>query len=279
MLVSIIVTTYNWPAALNACLRALAEQSYTQSYEIIVADDGSQPETKNLILDLQPEYPVPLIHVWQPDDGFRAAAIRNQAILKSRGAYIIFIDGDCIPPPTFIRNHVALAAPNKFVVGHRLLLSAELTHTILTQQLPSHRWSFIRWLGLRVLNQCNRILPLIRLPNKGPWRDWRTTQWKGAKGCNLGIWKSDLIQVNGWEEQFSGWGYEYSDLIIRLIHLGVKRRSGHGAVPAFHLWHAEHDRSRALMNESLLYSRFQTPTCVLAERGLQQYVEFKTVSF
>jgi glycosyltransferase involved in cell wall biosynthesis len=264
-LISVIITTYNWPEALNAVLCSL-EQQTTLPFEILIADDGSGPATRQIINDFQSRLTIPLHHIWHPDEGFRAAAIRNKATLAAKGNYIIFLDGDCIPRPNFIKAHMQLAEPGYFVAGNRVLLSQKFTSSVLTNQLPIHRWSFMRWSLMRFKQHCNRILPFISLP-LGLLRKLNPSQWIGAKGCNLAIWKQDLIEVNGWEEGFSGWGYEDSDLIIRLIRLGIKRKNGKQSVPVIHLWHPDNSRNRERHNWDLFQSR-QTIGILRSEKGL-----------
>lgn len=252
MKISVIVTTYNRPDALAAVLRGLATQD-AADFEVIIADDGSTTETKQLLEDLTPLLPFSLQHIWQPDEGFRAAKIRNQAVASAKGDYLIFMDGDCIPSVAFIHYHRLLAEKNFFVVGSRILLNREFTQQVLTQQLPVHTWRWPQWLHARWLKRCNRWLPTIIIP----WlpRKFRTSRWQGAKTCNLAIWREDFIAINGFDEAFQGWGYEDSDLIIRLLRNKVQRKEGFFALPVIHLWHPENDRSQEQANFQRLHKR------------------------
>lgn len=114
MKISVIVATYNWPSALRLSLQSLMRQT-AHNFEIVVADDGSRNETRELIERLTKSSPVPIIHSWQEDIGFSLARSRNQAVLKSHGDYLIFVDGDCIVPKDFVANHLKLAASGKVV--------------------------------------------------------------------------------------------------------------------------------------------------------------------
>ena len=125
-LISVIVTTYNREDALAAVLRSLAPQT-DADFEVIVADDGSGPGTAALIEAWKAKVGHRVVHVWHEDNGFRAAEIRNRAILASRGAYCIFLDGDCIVRPDFVATHRRLAERGWFVTGNRILLSPALT--------------------------------------------------------------------------------------------------------------------------------------------------------
>src|SRR5215212_3540345 len=107
-LISLIVSTYNRPDALGACLRSLSRQT-DRNFEIAVADDGSGAETRDLVKSWTANSSVPLKHVWQEDRGFRLAEIRNRAIVASAGDYLVFLDGDCIARPDFIVAHRRLA--------------------------------------------------------------------------------------------------------------------------------------------------------------------------
>jgi glycosyltransferase involved in cell wall biosynthesis len=248
----------------------LLAQHAAGAFEIIIADDGSREETAQCIKRLQQTTSIPIKHIWQPDEGFRAAAIRNKAILAATGDYIVFLDGDCIPRKNFIAEHRALAQANTFLAGNRILLTQAFTAQVLGQSLLIHKWTFREWLIPRLSGDCNRILPLLSLPRCSTLRLCRPKRWKGAKGCNLGVWKADLINVNGWEEEFTGWGYEDSDLVMRLLRAGVKRKAGHYRVPVIHLWHAENDRARERENWALLEAR-QEAGQTRAAKGLHEY--------
>lgn len=269
---SLIVTTYNWPEALDKVLEALMVQT-DLNFELLIADDGSGPQTTILIEKYQSFLPFPCKHIWQEDNGFRAAAIRNQALLQASGQYIVFLDGDCIPRRDFVEKHAKLAEAGYFVVGNRVLLSQDFTKSVLAQAevkgLKLYDWSFFRWFWARCLGYCNRCLSFIALPLTSPWRKRKTLVWKGAKGCNLGIFKSDLIRINGFEENFTGWGYEDSDLVIRLLSAGIKRKEGRFALTVIHLWHKENDRRKEKENW-LLLERVRHSKEVFSKQGLNQ---------
>ena len=121
-LISVIVTTYNREDALDAALRALAHQS-DRNFEIIIADDGSRPDTARVVESWQARLPLPLKHVRHEHRGFRGGEIRNRGIRASAGEICIFLDGDCLAPADFIAAHRRLAEPGWFVTGNRILLS------------------------------------------------------------------------------------------------------------------------------------------------------------
>ena len=249
-LISVIVTTYDREDALDAVLRSLSRQR-DRAFEVVIADDGSGPATAVVIEQWQPRLGVPLTHVWQEHRDFRAGEARNRAIRKSRGAYCIFLDGDCLVRPDFVAVQRQLAEPGHFVTGNRALLTERLTADVLTQRLEPENWTTLAWIGQRFGGGLNRLAPMFRLP-LGPLRKLRPQAWQGARSCNLAVWRSDLDRVDGFDASFSGWGKEDSDLLVRLLHAGVRRKDGAFATGVLHLWHPAADRASLPQNEQRL---------------------------
>jgi len=251
-LFSVIVTTHNSEAALDAALRGLLRQT-DRNFEVLIADDGSGPATAELIAAWARRGCFPLVHVHQDHRGFRSAEIRNRAILKSRGNLCIFLDGDCIPRPDFIAAHRWLAEPGWFVAGTRVLLGRELTARVLHKGLTPELWGLSEWLRYRLCGEVNRVMPLARLP-LGALRHLGPTAWRSARGANLAIRRTDLDRVDGFDARYIGWGREDSDIMVRLIRAGTRRKAGRYATGVLHLWHSAVDRSRLAENDRLLSS-------------------------
>lgn len=270
MLIAVIITTYNRPDALAAVLEGYLAQS-DRNFEVIVADDGSTEDTRKLVDSYRERAQFSISHVWQEDLGFRAAAARNRALATTTADYIVFTDGDCIPLPSFVARHRLLAAPGYFLAGNRLLLSERFTQKVLREKIPIHAWGISRWFFAWMKIDINRILPLFLMPNFGMIRKLAPQRWQGVKTCNLSAWRADLIKVNGLDESYSGWGLEDSDLVVRLLHAGVRHKSARLAAPVLHLWHREnprdcYDENRKKLNEILHSDR------VRALQGVQQYL-------
>lgn len=269
-LISVIVTTYNWPDALLLCLDSLNNQN-DKNFEIIIADDGSTQKTRQLINEFKQNTSIVIQHIFQDDLGFRAGTIRNKAAATSKGKYLIFLDGDCIVRPNFISRHRQLAEKGFWIPGNRILLSQSYTSKILSKRILVHTKPIFVLLAQWLKGNINRILPLIYLPFSY-FRYLKPEQWQKAMTCNLAVWKADFIAVNGFDEQFEGWGYEDSDLVIRLIHQRIKRKEGRFAVPVLHLWHNQNDRSQHDTNYQRLMSRLKDPSIIRAEKGIDQYL-------
>jgi glycosyltransferase involved in cell wall biosynthesis len=266
--ISVVITTYNRPDALSAVVEACFLQD-DKNFEIIIADDGSTANTREAIDRLRERSPVPLKHVWQPDEGFRAAMARNRGTLAATGDYIIFLDGDCIPQRDFIARHRALARPGFLVSGSRILLSQALTGKVLAEHidLPAlGAWDKLRY---RLRGDMNKVLQLLlRWPDLGRVR--RKFSWRRIKSCNLAVWRADLDKVNGFDESFVGWGHEDSDLVVRLFHAGVLRKDGAFATEVLHLWHREAKRDEESSNRRVVLERAANKT-TQAVRGLREH--------
>jgi glycosyltransferase involved in cell wall biosynthesis len=255
--ISVIVNTYNWPEALNLSLQSLAGQT-ERRFEIVVADDGSRPDTADAITAFAVSAPIPVRYVWHEDIGFRRSAILNKAIIEARGPYLIFVDGDCILQPDFVAQHRALAEPNHLVTGSRILLGRELSNELLTEGKWDYHTFRRKTLGHRLAGEISKIMPLfVRLTW---WRRrscYRSFVWRRIKGCNLACWKSDALAIGGFEEALTGWGSEDIDFVFRLQDKGVIRRSGTWATEVLHLWHKPADPSRAAANKKIVLDRIE----------------------
>ncbi len=241
MKVSLIITTYNWKEALEVVLKSVLQQTRLPD-EVIIADDGSREDTKELINHYRHNYPVPLIHSWQKDDGFRAARSRNLAISKATGSYIIIIDGDILLHPSFIEDHIKKAKPGWFIQAGRASLNKQVTDRIFSNYfLPSYTTAGIR-------NRKNTIhsSTLSKLFS----RKWNSS--KSTRSCNMSFWKSDLYAINGFNEEFIGWGREDSEIVERLLNYGLNRLYLKFSGLGFHLFHNENSRSNLSVNDTIL---------------------------
>lgn len=270
MRIALIITTYNRPDALAAVLEGCLIQT-DRDFEVIIADDGSTQDTADLIAAYQARAPFTIKHVWQEDAGFRAAAIRNRALAATDADYIVFADGDCVPPAGFVASHRRLSERGWFLSGNRLMLTQAFSEQVLRDKLPIHLWRLCDWLQARRRGQIGRLLPLLRLPVPEWLRKQMPRRWQGAKTCNLSAWREDLLRVNGLDESYTGWGLEDSDLVIRLLRAGIYNKSARFAVPVFHLWHRENDRSNLLENRQRLQEVLRA-THTRALQGVDQYL-------
>ncbi len=271
--ISVILSTFNRPNALRIVIETLCRQD-DGNIEIIIADDGSDESTKNVINELTKLYPKTKIkHVWQENKGFRLAKIRNLAVLKSSGEYLIFLDGDCIPPPNFIKSHRELMEQGCAVYGQRILSSA--TFTAIIEQDPTllftgKFWKFTNFLKLYITRNINRILPTIKISN-GQWRKHSPRGWQNIRGCNWAMWRQDYIAINGSDETFIGWGAEDKDVAVRLINYGVCLKDGRYNSYVLHLWHPIATRESSKLNLSTVKFR-ESKSIIYPKKGINDSI-------
>ena len=251
MKISLVVSTYNNPGYLKKVLKGITLQTQPP-YEALIADDGSGPDTAEAVGHwLNKPLPFPVFHLWQEDNGFRAAKIRNEAIRRSSGDYIITLDGDCVPERHFIRDHASLAQKGFFFQGKRLLIGKRASG-FFDPVLASNGYL----LSLLLKGELKNSHHLLRLPFLPGFRD---ASLKGTRSCNMGFFREDLIAVNGFNEDFVGWGREDSELAARLYKYGLNRKSHPFRALCFHLWHEGNDRSGLEKNEKILNDVLASP--------------------
>jgi glycosyltransferase involved in cell wall biosynthesis len=265
--IALIVTTYNRPDALARVLAGCGAQT-DQAFDVIVADDGSRDDTRLAVETAAKTASYPLRHVWHPDDGFRAAEIRNRGVLATDADYLVFLDGDCVPRPDFVARHRALAEPGRLLSGSRILLSEEMTRDVIAQQTDIHLKDLAYWFSSWRAGRINKFLPLL-VPGLPVPRTFNDTSLRGIKSCNLGVWRSDFERVNGFDQSFVGWGHEDADLAVRLYNAGVRRKRGFCATEVFHLWHREQSREQESPNYRRMMARRNTDV-IRAEAGLTE---------
>ncbi|MDR7305267.1 glycosyltransferase family 2 protein [Rhodoferax saidenbachensis] len=255
-LISVVITTYNRSDALSLVLAGLARQT-DQQFEVVIADDGSQPEHVVAIAAAAEAMQFPVTHVWHPDVGFTAAQVRNLGVAAARGAYLVLLDGDCVPEVDFIARHRQLQETGYFINGSRVLLSRPFTDGLLCGgEMPVGR-TFGYWLTRRWAGDASKLTGALRLPDLGLRRQ-TTFVWKGIRSCNMAVWRVDYEAVNGFDETFVGWGHEDADFVLRLHNAGLVRKNGFCATEVYHLWHPESDRGREGVNADKVRERQKT---------------------
>ena len=232
----VVVSTYEWPAALDAVLRGFGDQS-DDAFTLVVADDGSGDGTTAVVARWRARFGERLTHVRQPDEGFRLARVLNLGALALDAEYLVFLHGESVPRRHFVRAVRSCAVPGWFVAGRRIDLSEGLTTRVLSQSVPVHRWGMIDWLRVR-----KEVAPLMSLTRRDRRRVGASALPEFVPvdrtyGYLLGVRRSDFECVNGYDMRFEGWGEEDVDIAVRLRRLGLRcGHAGHDAT-LIHLWH------------------------------------------
>jgi len=242
MRISLIVTTYNRPDALFLVLKSIKNQR-VKPYEVIIADDGSDNQTKEVIDGFSSASELNLIHSYQEDNGFRVAESRNKAISIAKGEYIILADGDMLLHTEFIHDHAINAQKGFYIQGSRVLLSK-----IKTQEVLVNKTILFHFFQTGLKNRLNSIHSSF-LSNIFTTH---SNQLKGVRTCNMSFFKKNCIDVNGFNMEFKGWGREDSEFVARLFNSGIIRKTIKFAAVQYHLWHKESNRKLLNENDQLL---------------------------
>jgi glycosyltransferase involved in cell wall biosynthesis len=234
---SVIIPTSNQPRFLDLVLLSFRHQC-AEGFEVVVADDGSGSETEEVVRRHAEARRFPIRHLWHEDEGFRKTVILNKAVKAAE--VLIFNDGDCLAHPRYVESHLKLARPGAYAVGRTPRLSQKLTERITEADVAagraqsmspvkildglfgkSKKLEFGLYVGnpllFRIVSRLKRNLDL----------------WGGNFSCS----KADFVRVNGFNEEFVGWGKEDLELGIRLHNLGLEVRSAANFAINFHLWH------------------------------------------
>jgi glycosyltransferase involved in cell wall biosynthesis len=235
---SVIVTTYNNVHGLKLVLAGLSRQSLRE-FEIVVADDGSGPETASAIEDFGARAPVPVHHLWHPHRGVRKSVILNRAIAAAQGNYLIFFDGDCIPTAECLARHVRSTQQGCYLAGGAVFLSRAFSDSLTAEDVTAGHLDR-PGLWWRHVNKRRRLL-VSHLPVIPPLMDRRVPRPPSWRGGNSSAFAQDLYRVGGFDERFT-YGFEDADLGQRLQAAGVQAKSIRYTCPVLHV---EHDRPYA----------------------------------
>lgn len=250
---SLIVSTYNWPEALELVLKSILNQTIMPS-EVIITDDGSKDETRLLIEKYKKIFSIPLIHIWQEDNGFRKSEILNKAILQSTNDYIIQIDGDVILNKNFITDHLKFSKPNQYLYGSRVNIKEKKIPELFKNKNINLNF-FTSNIGKRFRS--------IRIPVLNYFIKQNHEVSKKLRGCNMSYWRSDVMKINGYNEDFVGWGGEDYEFIHRLHLSGVKgRRIKHAAI-VYHIYHKEASKENCYKNAEVQQKSFESGSFIV----------------
>jgi len=266
---SVIVPTYNRPAALKLCLLSLTRQSRLPD-EVLIADDGSGQETRDLVDVMRRELEAhfPLRHIWQEDIGFRKPRILNETVRQSTGDYLIFLDGDCMAHRHFVRAHLEYSEPSAVLGGKRVEIGRELSEKIMSSGIPATTFTFgLLWDAVR--KRSRRVGESIYVKNKLIRRLFHRDRIhdRAIWGCNFSLSKQLFYDINGCDEDFLDGSAEDIDIGIRAVNSGNRLKSVRALAIIFHLWHrsswsAENEKGR--YNLAILQRRIDNrePYCL-----------------
>ena len=262
MKVSVIISTYNRPHYLERTIEGYLHQTCPPD-EMIIADDGSAEATALRVGELAAVSSVPMRHVWHEDNGFRAAAIRNKAVSSSIGEYLIFCDDDSIPSRSLVADHLQYAERGSFIQGHRVLLGEQISQDFRQKDGTYKAFLLLALQGRagNVMNAFRLPVPLIRL----------SSSMRGIRSCNMSIFREDFLAVNGFNEDFVGWGKEDSELAVRLYKNGLRRKDLKFRACCYHLYHRQYSRENLEKNIQRLQASVNAPA--FCANGVDKYLK------
>ena len=247
--ITVIIATYNKTDWLEKVLHGYANQTY-KDFDVIVADDGSTEETKSLIDSFKKDYPVPLNHSWHEDKGYRRQKILNETIVMAQNEYILFTDGDCIPREDFVETHAKYAEKGYFLSGGYCKLSMEISEKITREDIETKKCFDVDWLKSKGELGSKNTLKLSVKNKLADFLDVVTPTGATFNNCNSSAWKSDLLDINGYDERMQ-YGGPDRELGERLINNGIKTKQIRYKAICLHLDHARGYKTKESLDRNL----------------------------
>lgn len=258
MRISLIISTYNFSKALNLCLESVSRQTVMPD-EIVIADDGSSEETVKIISQWRHRLPLRILHVWQENKGFRKSMIMNKGLAVCSGDYIIQIDGDIIMERHFISDHIIYARRGYFLCGSRSRINKNYTQKLLQGKNVQLSF-FLPGIEDRVnAFRCRLLTPLFY-------------KYNHLRGCNMSFWRDDIIEINGYDETFTQYGYEDEDVQERLKRLGRTKKFIKFMCIQYHIWHPEHPSKNNLAETRKLIDRNNELDIIRSPHGIDLHM-------
>ena len=244
---TVVIATYNQPRELELALVALSRQTQHPA-EVIVGDDGSGSETRDLIQRYSTSLPFPLRHAWQRDVGYRKARVINEAVRMAEGDQIIFLDGDSFPHPAWVADHMKSANERHILCGRRVKLGPKLSPEVTTEDIENGSFDSAfspMILKSKLAGDTQRLGLAVRMPR--PIARIMHPRPRKLMGVNFSLPKSAFVAINGYNEEWQVYGHEDRDLELRLIRAGYPRKALLNRAVVFHLHHPEREKSEETM--------------------------------
>jgi glycosyltransferase involved in cell wall biosynthesis len=235
---SLIISFYNNLGYLKLLLAALETQT-EKNFEVIIADDGSDTKILPDLEKLFSQSSLNIIHIWQPDFGFRKNKILNKAILRAKNEYLIFIDGDCVPHPAFIHEHMFASERNTVLTGRRVNLSETFTKELSPENIREGylQKNFKKLVRDGIQGDSFDVEKGFYITSRF-FRNLFNNKYRGILGCNFSAFKSDFLAINGFDERYQAPSIgEDSDVQYRFELLHKKIKSLNNIAVQYHLYH------------------------------------------
>lgn len=272
--ITVIISTYNKIDWLEKVLWGYALQTH-KNLEVMVADDGSDHKTEELINEFRKDYPFPLRHIWHPDKGYMRQTILNEAILAASGDYIIMTDGDCIPKKDFVEIHASMAERGHFLSGGYCKLSLDLSKKISKQDVDNETCFDFNWLKSQEKLGLSNTLKLGSGKKLGKLLDKFTPTNATFNNCNSSGWKSDFITINGYDERMQ-YGGPDRDFGERLENAGISGIQIRHRALTLHLDHPRGYKNQESIDKNLAIRAYNKKNKIVeTDHGMKQHKDQK----
>lgn len=269
MKLSVIITTYNSPKWLEKVLWGYSAQSH-QDFEIIIGDDGSTDQTRELIDQMRETTCMTIKHIWQQDKDFRKCRILNKSILAVESDYVVFTDGDCIPRSDFLTVHAREARPGNYLSGGYHKLPMSTSEAITKNDILSGRCFELKWLKAHGLKSSLKNTKLTATTFSAQILNRLTPTACNFKGSNGSVWLKDIIAINGFDERMP-WGGLDREFGVRLSNSGIKPKHVRYNAIVLHLDHKRGYKDPEIMrNNKQLRLQNQRDRVVRTKFGIAQ---------
>ncbi|WP_242086821.1 glycosyltransferase family 2 protein [Aestuariivivens sediminis] len=266
---SVIISTFNQPHWLQKVLWGYEAQT-TKDFEIIIADDGSDFQTKKIINDFKASSTITVHHIWQPDEGFQKTKILNKAVLQANSAYLIFTDGDCIPRNDFVETHLKLKQPHCFLSGGYFKLTDSISKAITKQDIDDQNCFKWGWLRARGLKKTFKVNKLSAFGFKAWFLNTFTTTKATFDGMNVSGWKKDILEVNGFDERMQ-YGGEDREIGERLMLKGIRFKQVRYSTVCLHLYHERpYKNLEALLKNKAIRKQTRRSRQFITKHGIKK---------
>ena len=235
MTAAVIFSTYNSEDWLEKTIIGFSVQTF-KDFEIVIADDGSSEATRELIDRLRRDISIPIIHVWQEDNGFQKSQILNKAIIASTSDYLIFTDGDCIPRADFVEVHLKYRQEGYFLSGGYYKLPMDISKAITMEDIVAQNCFNLNWLKSQGLKTSGKYIKFIASGISAKILNFITPTNASWNGHNSSGWKKDLVEVNGFNQEMQ-YGGQDRELGERLFNKGLKSKQIRYSAICVHLDH------------------------------------------
>ena len=267
--IAVVLSTYDWPRALELSLAGYGAQTL-RGFQLVIADDGSGPETAAVIDRFRAESGIDVVHVWHEDRGFRKSEILNRAIVATDREYVVFSDGDTIPRPDLLATHARHAEPRTFLAGGYIKLPERTSAAITVDDVKSGRMFELGWLRARGFRPGRQALRFTRKRAWAALLDVATSQKVRWVGNNASTWREHLAEANGFDMEM-GYGGQDAALGDRLVNLGIRPKRIRYRTLALHLHHERPWRDPAGMKRNVdIRQRIRATGVVRATRGIEE---------